>query len=134
MMFICFRCRLVRAVEGEGQFISDLRQLIYDQWDVYIIHHLLHQLTNPYAIKPVPPAPRPIRPIHKPHTGKDWYCCCICKAQIRAMIGSLKICNLILNYSTVKYKVFYWTTSKLLNQPQKQNGLNLRCHVIVEED
>ena len=40
-----------------------------------IIHHLLHQLTNPYTIKPVPPAQTSIRPVHKPHTEKD---CCSC--------------------------------------------------------
>ena len=28
-------------------------------------------------MKPVPPTPRPIRPVHKPHTRKDWYCCSI---------------------------------------------------------
>ena len=37
-----------------------------------IIPHLLHQLTNPYAIKPVPSPQLPIRPVHRTHTGKYW--------------------------------------------------------------
>ena len=31
-----------------------------------VIHHLLHQITNPYAIKPVPPPHTPIPPVHNP--------------------------------------------------------------------
>ena len=55
--FICVRCRLVRAVEGgEGarEPVHSLQNVCgYLLCVCTIIHHLLHQLTNPYDIKPV---------------------------------------------------------------------------------
>ena len=39
---------------------------VLGQEEPLIFHHLRHQLTHPYAIKPVPRAPTPIRPIHNP--------------------------------------------------------------------
>ena len=46
-------------------------------------HVYIHSLLLPLKIllchktfpKPVPSANKPIRPIHKPHTGNNWYCC-----------------------------------------------------------
>ena len=55
-MFICVRCRLVRAVGVREGF----------QVGGHIIHHLPQQLTKTYATKPVPPAPTSIQPIIDP--------------------------------------------------------------------
>ena len=47
----------------------------------------------PFTIKPEPPAPSSIQPIHKPHTGKDYYCC----------------------YCMSRYRIFYHWKPELLH-------------------
>ena len=52
----------------------------------------------PYAIKLVPPTPRPIRPIRSTHTGEYYTSCCKSKLKIKEIVTKLSHLSRVLVY------------------------------------